>query len=338
MTTTPRASVNQQVQIGKESTPGTGVPGAKVLGGLTWTMGLKPTTKQFTGTGRQYPSASALLMEQSEGKIAGPGDFAQLAYVFGSHWGSGSPALHSPSTTAYDFIWTPSLTAAYSTSALTYTVMVGDVVDAEQYTYVVFNGFTYKFTRKQEVTIDGDLFAQTFTDGITLTASPTLIEQVPMTGAQANVYLDSTSGGIGGTKLTDILSFEFKADKYYDPYWAINRSNASFSNIVDLVKKHTVSLKLAANTTGIAPKGTYLETGAKVYLRVDIQGPLIDVGNSIKAQMTHDMCCLVADMKPFGDVDGVYGVEYTLIVAEDSAWNSGQAQKMTLTNLLTAIL
>lgn len=334
---TPRAAVNQKTQIAVETTPGTAVPANKLLNAFTWTLGLKPTTKQFRGTGRQYPSASALLMEQSTGKIAGPGDFAELVYPFSSLWGSGAPALHSPSTTAYDWIWTPSLTASYAASAKTFTVEQGDVIDAEKYAFCIFTGINYSFTRKQEVTIGGELMAQTFTDAITMTASPTAVQQIPMTGAQANVYLDATSAGIGGTQLLDVLKFEYKASDYYDGYWPINRAAASYSNIFDKEKKHEVTLTVQANATGVGYKASYLETGSKVYLRVNITGPLIDVANSVAATMIHDMACVVSNMAEFSDEDGVYAVQYTLTLVEDTAWSSGTAQKITLTNLVSAL-
>jgi len=334
---TPRASVNQQVQIGPEVTPGTAVAAGKLLVAFSWTMGLKVTTKQFRGTGRQYASASAVLTEMSAGKIAGPGDFAQLVYPLSSLWGSATPTLHSPSTTAYDWIWTPPLTGSYAANAKTYTVQVGDSVDAEQYAYVCFTGFGYSFDRKQEVAIDCDLLSQTFTDGITMTATPTEVEQSPMAGAQFNVYLDTTSAGIGTTLLTDPLKVDYKASGYYDPYWPINRAAQSFTSLVDKEKKHELKLALQANSTGIAVKGNYLETGDRAYVRVSGQGSVIDSGNSIHASMQHDMAVFCSEVAEFSDVDGVYAVEYTFQVAEDSAWASGTAQKMTLTNLVATL-
>lgn len=334
---TPRASVNQQVQIGPEVTPGTPVAAGKLLVAFTWTMGLKPTTKQFRGTGRQYPSASELLTEMSSGKISGPGDFAQIAYPLSSLWGAPTFTAHSPSITAFDLAWTPPLVGSYASSAKTYTVQVGDSIDAEQYAFVVFTGFGYSFDRKQEVTVEGDLIAQTFSDGATLTSNPTEVEQSPMVGAQFSIYLDPTSGALGTTQLTDPLKVDFKASGYYDPYWPINRAAASFTNIVDKEKKHELKLVLEANSTGIAVKGTYLETGDRAYVRVSGQGPLIDAGNSVHASMQHDMAVFCSEVAEFSDVDGVYAVEYTFQVAEDTAWSPGLAQKFTLTNLLSAL-
>lgn len=332
-----RASKVQVVQAGVETTHGTPVAANKLLTAFEWKFGGKPTTKQFRGTGRQYPSASALLTDESAVSFSGPGDFAQLVYPFSSLWGGASPAAHSPSVTAYDWTWTPGLTGSYAASAKSFTFQNGDSIDAEQYAFVVFNSFGYSFGRKQEVAVTGAALAQTFTDGATLTASPTEVEQLPMTGAQANIYLDTTSAGIGTTLLTDPLKVDFKADGYYTPYWPINRANSSFTDIVDAEKKHTLSLLLQANSTGIAVKSNYLTTGARCYVRVSLQGPLIDVSNSVHAAMTHDMACFVSGMKEFEDSDGVYAVGYDLMVAEDSAWNTGEAQKITMTNLLSAL-
>lgn len=334
---TPRATVNQQVQIGPEVTPGTPVAASKLLVAFTWAMGLKAATKQFRGTGRQYPSASSLLTEYSSGKISGPGDFAQMVYPLSSLWGGATIALHGASTTAYDWKWTPPLVGSYAALAKTFTVQMGDSSDAEQYAYTIFHGWGYIFGRKQEVQISGDLMAQTFTDGISLTASPTEVEQLPMTGAQFSIYLDTTSAGIGTTLLTDPLKVDYKASGYYDPYFPINRANASFTSPVDKEKKHELKVTLQANSTGIAIKGNYLETGTRAYVRVSGTGPVIDGAHSVSAAMIHDMAVFVSDMAEFSDQDGVYAVEYTLQVAEDTAWSSGTAQILTLTNLLSAL-
>jgi hypothetical protein len=332
-----RAAVVQEVQVGVEATHGTPVAAAKLLDAFTWTAGLKATTKQNRGAGRQYPSASALLTEMSAGKVSGPGDFAQLVYILATLYGAGTAALHTPSTTAYDWNWTPGLTGSYAALAKSLTLQFGDATDAEQYAFLVFTGWGYSFDRKQEVTISGDWIAQTFTDGVSLTATPTAVEQIPMTGAQFNLYLDTTSAGIGTTQLIAPLKVDYKASGYYDPFWPINRANASYTDIVDKEKKHELKLSLEADSTAIAFKGSYLETGARCYVRVNGQGPLIDVANSVHASFQHDMACFVSDMSEFGDEDGVYKVDYTLQVAEDSAWSTGQAQKITLTNLVQAL-
>jgi hypothetical protein len=334
-----RASVNQQVQLGAEATPGTAVAANRLLTAFTWTFGAKPVTKQFVGTGRKRPSASELLTDASLGKVAGQGDFNQLVYLLSSVYGKAIPALHGMSSTAYDWKFVPPITGAAAPQ--TYTLQNGDATDAEQYPYTLFTGWGYTFGRKSEFAVTGDWFAQEMAEGVTLTASPTEVPLSPITGAMANISLDASSAGIGATLLQNPLNVAFAATNYYGEYWPIARANASYSGHVDLLPKDELKLKLEADSTAIAIKGNYLETGARCYVRVDAQGPVIDSGHSINAVFQHDLVCFVADISELSDTDGVYSVEYTFQVAEDTAWTAGAAngtaQVLTLTNLLAAL-
>jgi hypothetical protein len=205
---------------------------------------------------------------------------------------------------------------------------------------VLFSGFGYSFDRKQEVSFSADWFAQTFTDGATMTSTPTAIALYPMTGVQANVYLDTSSGGLGGTQLTDPLKVDFKASEYYDQYWPINRAAASFTNYIDKRPKNEFKITLQANSTGIAVRGNYLQTGSRAYIRVSVQGPELDVPNTAYALFQHDMAVFCSEMAEFSDVDGVYAVEYTFQVAEDTSWTTlagGTAQVLLVQNLVSAL-
>ena len=333
---TTRAAVNQVVQLGVEATHGTAVACSKLIEAFSWTFGDKPVSKQFTATGRKHPGASELLTEMSAGKIGGQGCYQSLMYPFSSVWGAPTTALVSPSTTAYASVWTPALSGPYSPKSL--TLQNGDATDAEQYAYGLFSGVGYSFTREQEVQVSGDWFSQTFTDGVSLTATPTSIAQQPMVGAHFNVYLDTSSGGIGGTQITaDVLKTDYAASGYYGQFWPVNRANASFTSHIDLMPAHVLKITFHASSAAVGFIATYLRTGARAYIRVDGQGALADVANNIHFEMKHDMCCFMTDVADLSDVDGVYGFETTWVVAEDTAWGSGQAQQMTLTNLLSAL-
>jgi hypothetical protein len=331
-----RAKVNQVVQIGTEATHGSGTVAGKLLSAWDWTFGAKATTKQWTGTGRKYPSASAELTEYSTGKISGHGDFAALVYPLSSIYGAATIASAGTSTTAKTWTFTPPIAGAAAPTS--FVVQQGDAVDAEQYQYLMFSGWGYTIDRKQEVTITGDWFAQTLTDGATMTTSPTNIALLPMVGAQANVYLDTTSGGLGGTQLTNLMKFDFKGSNYYGQYWPINRANASFTSHLDMLPKNEVKLTLMADTTAMALRSTYLEADTvRAYIQVNITGPTIASGPTEAASMVHSMACFCSDIADFTDVDGVYAVAFTFQVSEDLGWNSGQAQTLVLTNLLTAL-
>ena len=177
-----RSTINQKVQWGLEITHGTGVSCNKVLSSYIWTLGAKPTTKQFRGSGRQYPGTSALLYKEGSFKAAGPGDFGENTYLMSMLWGAPVSALSGLSTTAYTNTWTPPLTGSYASTVKSATLQMGEAT-GEQYTYNVMTGFGYKINRKQEINFDFEGINQGFTTGVSLTASPTEVEQLPMTGA-----------------------------------------------------------------------------------------------------------------------------------------------------------
>lgn len=335
-----RAVVNQFVQLGKETVRGTPVAASKLLSAWDWTFGVKSATKQWTASGRKYPSASAQLTEMAAGKISGHGDFAALVYPLSSVYGPATVALVGSSTTAYGWTFMPVI--AGPAAPVSYTVQQGNAVDdSQQYAYTIFSGWGYSFTRKQEVSITGEWFSQSLTDGISMTASPTNIALLPMTGVMTNVYLDTTSAALGTTQLSNLLKADFKASNYFGQYWPINRTNASFTAHLDTLPKNELKLTLNADATAMALRTAYLELDTvRCYVSVNITGPQIDGVHPTNAQMTHNMACFISDMVEFSDVDGVYAVEVTLQVAEDTTWTAltgGTAQTLLLQNLLAAL-
>ena len=328
-----RATINQQVQIGLEATPGTPVPANKLIEAFDWTLGMKPTTKQFRATGRRYDTASEELIEMSNGKVKGVACYNSMAYILASLYGKPTPVAHGASTSAFDSIWTPPISGAQSIQAL--TIQQGDANYCEQYTYGFATGFGYEVSRKSEVTIDADLTMQAEADG-TLTAAPTAIPVVPMVGKHFNLFLDTTSGGIGGTQLVNPIKFGPNFSGYYGTFWPVNRSSAGFGSHVDTAPKCEFKLLLEADAQGKSLR-SYLQAGSRCYVRVNALGPVLDQANSINYGLTHDLCFFVTNVADFSDSDGVYAIEWTLSLAEDVSWGTGQAQKITLTNALSAL-
>lgn len=54
-------------------------------------------------------------------------------------------------------------------------------------------------------------------------------------------------------------------------------------------------------------------------------------------QFTHDMALKAAKPNAFADQQGIYAVEWDLTVVQDTSWNSGQAQQLSVINLLSAL-
>lgn len=328
-------AANQQVQIGAESTAGTAVAASKLLKCFSWVTGINSSTTPYTPSGNKYPSAGELDWEESGWTVDGIMDFNGLPYLLSGIMGKVNAALHSPSTTAYDWIYTPPVTG--SATPQTYTVMQGDSVRARKAAYVTFSQFGYKGTRKTPFTISAKAFGQPLQDGITLTSSPTAVVLAQATAGMFNVYLDTTSGGIGGTQLTRVFSVDYAFDSVFGAFYPFNRSNASFAGTVDLVPKTSFKMMVAADSTGFGAMQGYHESQQIVYLRVNALGATIDTPNSVKNTFQHDMAVRFTKPNDLKDEQGIFATEWECTIVQDPAWNSGQAQTLTVTNLISAL-
>lgn len=275
MTFTPeRASVNQRVQWGAESTSALGTPVAanKLLECWNITFGINADVANYAATGKKYDAVVEENTEWVDISVDGALDYNGVPYLLASTMGSVAPTAHGSSSTAKDWIYTPPLTG--SIVPQTYTLQQGDSVRAHQTAYSLFNSFGYTLTRK-EAKITGKGITQPILDAATLTTSPTAIALAPALGKHINVYLDSTSAGLGTTQLLKVLQLAYSFDGVYGPFWPLNRANVGFTSHVDMKPKTTVKIKMEADSAGMAPL-SYLQQGTIYYLRVNAQGPVID--------------------------------------------------------------
>lgn len=274
MTFTPEIStINQTVQIGIEATPGTAVAAAKRLDCYDFQFGIKGNFKTTAGTGRKYDSVQQLNAEWIDGTLTGNMDFNGIPYLLAGAMGIVSPTAHGSSAVAKDYIYDAILSG--SRQPQTYSFEQGDSVRAHKFAYGLITKFGYKFTRQTDASVSGSILAQRVLDGITMTASPTPVPLVPMTGQQFDLYLDSAFGSIGTSQVLKPLSVEFSFDNIYGPAWYINRAINSYSAHVDLKPTTMVKFMVAADAAGMASLGD-MRTGVTKYLRVESVGNVID--------------------------------------------------------------
>jgi hypothetical protein len=328
-------TVNQGFQIGPESTAGTSVAASKLVECFGWEDGMEVDSKFFTGSGRKYPSTQEVNKEWHGGSFDGEMDFNGLIYPLCSVLSNTTPTAHGGSASAKDWIYTPPVSG--NASPKTYTMERGDSVRARKWTYGIFTKWGYKLSR-DDATTSGEFLGRKMSDGITLTSSPTAIALAPMTAAMFNVYVDTTSGGLGGSQLLRVIEVEFEMSNVYGAAWFINRSESSWVVHKDLVPECTVSVLLEADSTGMGER-THLQSGATRYLRVHAAGNQIasDGPGSVTNEFIHDMAVKWEKPDKYSDSDGVYGIKWSGKIVEDLSWGSGTAHKVTLTNLLTAL-
>lgn len=274
MTFTPQLSTaNQTLQVGAESTPGTAVPCNKRLDNLAFKFGAKGDFKKTTGTGRKYPSVQQLNSEWVEGSFDGSLDFNAILYALAGALGIATPTAHGSSATAKDWIYDAILSG--SRQPQTYTFEQGEAATrAHKFAYGLITKYGYKFSRKDS-SISGSVLAQKVSDGITMTASPTPVPLLPMTGQEFNLYIDSVAANIGTTQILNNLSGEFSMDGIYGPAWFVNRANSSYGSHVDLVPNAGFKFAVAADANGMASLGD-MRTGITKYARVEAVGDVID--------------------------------------------------------------
>ncbi|HEX2614005.1 MAG TPA: hypothetical protein VHL10_00810 [Nitrososphaera sp.] len=335
--TPERASVNQKTQWGAESTSALGTPVAanKYLGCFNVQFGIEADVNFFTAGGRKYPSTAIENTEWISGSFDGTLDYNGVIYPLASIMGAVNPAAHGASSTAKDWIYTPPLTSP-SVVPQTFTIEQGDSTRAHKAAYCLVTEWGYKGTRK-DFTTSGKLMAQPISDGITMTSNPTAVALAPVAAKQVNVYLDATSGGLGTTLLTRVLSIEYQMTNVYGPLWVFNRSTAGWTAHVDLKPQCTVKLKVEADANGMAMLG-YLQAGTTYYLRTEALGATIDTPNAVKNTFQHDMALKFDKPSTFADDSGVFAIEWNAQVVEDPSWGgSGKAQIFTVTNLITGL-
>lgn len=324
-----RSFVTQQLQIGLESTPGTTVPASKVLEGLDVTLGAKVQTKEYRPQGRKHASQVLIEKEWTEGKYSGIADFSSLAYPLSVF---GAPVVTTVFTTATQRVYSPVLTGVATPQS--FSIQKGDATYAEGCSYALFNSFNLKYDRK-ELTVNGDLFAQSLNEGITLTAAPTVVAAVPILGNMVQVYLDPTSAGIGTTLLTDLFEADIAYSGVYGTVWPINSANSSYAKHVDLAPKAEIKLKIQADSVFAGLK-TAMENDTTQYVRLTATGGTVGTAGNYK--FTVDAACRVSNLGAFGDSDGIYSGEVTMSIIEDPAWTAnGQSMLITLVNNLSSI-
>jgi hypothetical protein len=330
---TERASVNMITQIGVESTSGTAVAANKKMLNMSFVMAPKPDVKTYRASGHRWISEAVMNREWSEWKADGFLDYNDSVYLVSGPFGAATITTPGGGTNSRAWAWTPPVTG--NIPPKTYTLEQGDSVRAHKAAYGLFTGFSYKGTRDAGFTMSAPMIAQAFTDAITMTSSPTSIALAPVAGGHASLYVDTTSGGIGGTQFTRIFSYEYTYDNGLGAFWPINRTNASFTGHVDQTPKNTIKLSLEADANGMSLY-PHLQAGDFMYLRYEAIGATIE--STIKYSIVHDIALKLTNISEIKDANGgLVCTDYDGEVAEDPSWSSGKSQVLTITNTLTAL-
>lgn len=310
-----RASVFQGVQIGVETTPGTSVAATKQLQSMSLTPQIDLSVDTFRPMGNKFITVAAPSKELTTVQVQGKLTYTEIVYMFSSLFGAASISGAGP----YTWAFTPGSIAADAFK--TFTVEQGNAVRAEKWTYGLFTSLNISGTR-DGWDLRGTMQGQAVTDGITMTASPTAIPLVPVLGKDVSVYYDTTSGGIGGTKLGRVLRWEFNFGDKYQPLWPVDSAQASFVAEVENAPTASISMLVEADTAGMALL-TDARAGNFAYTRfAAVQGT---------NQLTIDAAVKHVRPAPYSDSNGVYAIGFNLQLAHDAAWGGAPGKALTAT-------
>lgn len=328
-----RASVNQIVQIGVESVAGTSPAGGatNILEAFNWTVGIEADVKTFRPTGHKNTTVSEENMEWTSVAVDGPMDYRGIIYPASSNFGIVTPTLVGLSSTVYAWAFAPPITGINNPQ--TYYLQQGDANYAHSLNYLIFPDFSYSLTRK-DWTFTGKAMGRNLNTSATLTGGAAATPLSPAVPKTVSVYLDSTSGALGSTKLNKFFSVDFNSTGMYGPQWTLNATNTSFNSHVDLAPKVGGKLMVEADTQGMALLA-YLQANTTYYMRVQSVGPVIDGTHSLSAQITHDMAIKIIKPNPFKDQEGTFAMEWDFEVVEDATW--GHSHMFSVQNLATSL-
>lgn len=330
-----RSTISQVVQIGVETTPGTAVAASKRLTGMSIEPNPEAEMDQFRPMGQKYNALSILNKEWVEADISGKPTYTEIVYPLSSLLKSVTPTQIMDGATptgAYTWLFEPSSTE--EDTVKTFTVEQGGSVRAHRFAYGLVNELGLTFSR-EGTDLSGTMLGRRITDAITLTASPTDVPLVPIIPSQVDIFLDTTSAGIGATKLTRVASVEWGLSGRFNPLWILDSSQASFAGHVEGEPDLSSTISLMADATGMAFLDR-MRDGATRFMRIRATGEQIYAGGTpVNHSLTIDMAVKVADPGGFSDEDGVYNSEWDLVGVHDATW--GRAFRITVVNNLASL-
>lgn len=327
-----RSALFQGVQIGVESTIGTSVAANKLLNYLGIDIDPDIAVVPFRPMGQAVKSAILPSQDSTTASSSGVGSYSEFIYPFSSLFGAAT--ITTTDTTAKNWVWTP--TARAEMTPKTYTVEAGGSVRAHKATGFFWTGAELTFNRTDGVAFSGTMRGQQLQDNITLTSSPTAIEEAPILPTHIDVYVDSTSAGLGTTKMTRDFNVVWRNNDAYGVIWPLNSTLSSWAAPVGLEPTNQLELTLEADSQGMGFL-TDLRAGSTKYVRIDCVSTVSAGATTTKYRLQIDFAGKVSASPTFDETDGVYTVNWTMDSVYDAAWGSGQYQKITLINKVAAL-
>lgn len=324
------ATIAQGVQIGAETTEGTGVAAGKVLRYLGFDLDPNIDFNRFRAMGSKYAGAIVPGKDFTTFGLSGEGSYSELVYALCSNLVNVSPSTSD--TSAKTWVFQPAVRS--EDTVKTYTIENGGAVRAGKIAGAIVSDLELTFNRTDGVAVGGGGFGTAFQDNITLTSSPSGLLDVPILPVHISVYADDTFGAIGTTKLTRDFEVVWRSNGRFGQVWPLNASLSSYAAHVELEPTAQMELTAEYDAQG-AQFFTQARAGATKYIRVQAVSTVLAGASTVFHSLTIDFAGKISAMGGFDDADGVRVVKWTLDAIDDAA--AGYAHKVTLVNTIASL-
>lgn len=322
-----RSTVGRVVQWGLEATPGTPVAANRLLPSVSVDPGPQVESKQYRAQGYKYNTTSRIHKMWGQGPLSGPVDYNQILYPFSSLIHAPTPTTPGGGVLSRQWLFQPN--SRTPDSFKTYTIEVGDADAAQQMAHSVVTELTLEFGL-DDATMSGTVIGRKPTT-VALTGSPTTIAQLPVSARELDVYMNSTFGTIGTTKLTDPFMARLVVGNKFNPKWVLNTANQSFKDMVEVPVDLSFVFSMEHNTQSRALFDEIQNNPTK-YMRVKATGPIIE--GVIPYSITLDMAVNVTAAEQ-GDEDGAWAMVFTCNPIHDAGL--GSPFNLAVVNVITAL-
>lgn len=334
-----RSAITQLVQVGTETTPGTFQAPTKKLQSMDFTMHPNFKVDEFRPTGYKFNTVLATQKEWTALDMKGQPTYTELIYPFSSLIKQVTPTTildGLTDTTGRKWIFEPNSSVADTVA--TFTIEQGTSAKAQYTTYGLFTDMGMSFSR-DKVDMKGKMIAQGFQENWGLTGGATSIPLVPITASQVTCFLDSTSAGLGTTKLGRLFSLDWELNNKAGPLWVIDASQASWVAHIELPIAGMLKMTLEADLAGTNVIAL-LRANTTYFLRILAQGPVVYAAGAygatpLRFQYQHDFAVSFKNVQPFSDNQGVYSIGFDATIVHDATW--GKATHCEIINKQTAL-
>jgi len=327
-----RATVAQAVQIGVEATAGTTVSASKLLNSLSFEPGVNFETSVMRPMGQKYPSQVVPNREWMSWTLSGQPAYGEIVYPLSS------VLVHSTASTSDTSakIWTFTPAARTEDTVDTFTIEQGSATRAHRSTYLIVSDYNLEFTRAG-MTQGGTAISRRILDGITLTGSPTAVEEKPIVPTHVDFYIDSTSGGLGSTQMTRAFRVAFNITNRFAPVWPLNSSlSGNYVSHVETEPTAQVEFTLESDATGMGFWTTQMRAGTTIFVRLKATSTELAGAASLFYEFRLDAAVKIENVgSMLTDEEGVSTTPYTGRIVYDTGW--GKALEARVINKVSAL-